>query len=60
MAAIGLLSPITAEISQIAIDFRQSDGADKGDIHVHNGNLIPGQLTEAAIPGLLEIAEEIS
>ena len=59
-AAVGLLGPVAAEVGQIAVDVCQGDGADKRDVHVQDGNLVPGRILERTVPGLLHIAEEIA
>ena len=58
--AVLLLGTVPAEIGQISVDVRQGDGADKVDIHVQDGDLVPGRVTERTIPGLLHVAEKIS
>ena len=58
--AVLLLGTVPAEIGQISVDVRQGDGADKVDIHVQDGDLVPGRVTERTVPGLLHVAEKIS
>ena len=60
MAAVRLLRPITAEVCQIPINLCQCDFSDKGDVHVHNGDLVPWLFTQAAVTGLFQIAKEIA
>ena len=59
-AAVLLLGPVPAEIGQISIDIRQGDGADKGSVHIHDGDLIPGRVPQRTVPGLLHVAKEVS